>query len=204
MTLALSRRGLAAAAIAVASAAHLPSSAHARTASDADARALIDLILENYAYQERLSGFSEQRLRLLRERDAPLVASASELITFGERALAALFDHHAILNSSLANSYGLVPSFADLWIESDERGRFAIQDVRHGSPALRSGVRPGDVLVGVEGALTDRAIAAFIEAPSDVLNTTQRDCCARVLAAGRRDRPRRLSCASPCRRAPVR
>ena len=158
----------------------------------ADALQLIDLVFENYAYPERLAGFSERRLAALRL-EAPDVDSGRALIGFGERALAALFDHHAILGWSTADSYGLVPSFADLWIASDGVGGYVIEDVRAGSPALRAGVRPGDALVGVGDESIDAAISAFIEAPVSELDAEQRAWCARVLSVGRRDRERVLS-----------
>ncbi|MBL8531964.1 MAG: hypothetical protein JNK94_09540 [Hyphomonadaceae bacterium] len=158
-----------------------------------DARALIDLIFENYAYPERLRGFPEQRLRTLRESEAQRVTSARELVGFGERALAALFDHHAILNSSRADSYALVPSYADLWIEANAGDRYVIEDVRQGTPAAEAGLAPGDVLVGVDGAPMAQAIGAYIGAPAAALTRAQASVCARVLAAGRRDRARRLT-----------
>jgi carboxyl-terminal processing protease len=166
--------------------------AHAQSAASDDARALIDLIFENYAYPERLAGFSEQRLRTLRDQDAARVTDGSALLTFGERALAALFDHHAILGSSFDDSYGLVPSYCDLWIEASEEGALVITDVRVDSPAEAAGVRSGDVLIGVEGRRLDSAIARFIEAPASDLTIEQRAYCARVLATGRRDRKRLL------------
>ena len=177
-------------AVLAAAAAFGPAWGMARASAPAaeDARALIDLIFENYAYRERLEGFPETRLRALRD-SADQVASARDLIGFGERALAALFDHHAILGSSRSDSYGLVPSYADLWIET-RGGRYVVTDVRHASPAEAGGVRPGDHLAAVDGLAMTRAIARFIEAPAHALSAPQREVCARVLAAGRRDRPR--------------
>ncbi|HVK79795.1 MAG TPA: PDZ domain-containing protein, partial [Verrucomicrobiae bacterium] len=164
--------------------------ATASTPASEDAQALIDLIFAQYAYRERLEGFPRQRLQEMRAQ-AESVATARDLVRFGERALTAIFDHHAILNSSRADSYGLTPSFADMWIESRD-GRFVVTDVRHNSPAERGGVRPGDALVGVGGQSTDEAIAAFIEAPRTRLTPQQQAHCARTLAAGRRDQPRNL------------
>jgi len=170
----------------------------ASTPAAEDARALIDLIFSQYAYRERLEGFPRQRLQELRAQ-AESVATARDLVRFGERALAAIFDHHAILNSSRADSYGLTPSFADLWIEARD-GRFVVSDVRHNSPAERDGVRPGDVLVGVGGQSIAAAIAAFIEAPFARLTAEQQAYCACTLAAGHRDRPRNLVLARGGRR----
>lgn len=169
--------------------------ARATTPFSADAEALIDLIVSQYAYRERLAGFPERRLRELRAR-AVDVASRDDLIRFGERAIAAIFDAHAILNTALADSYGLVPSYSDLWLEPRARS-FVVTDVRQNSPAARAGVEPGEVLSHVDGVAINRAIETYIEAPLSALTLEQRAFCARALAAGKRDRPRRLTLQRP-------
>jgi carboxyl-terminal processing protease len=50
--------------------------------------------------------------------EADAVDSRDALIRYAERALAALADHHAITGSSLADSWALVPSYSDLWVET--------------------------------------------------------------------------------------
>jgi len=169
--------------------------AYATTPFGADAAALIDLLVSQYAYRERLAGFPERRLRELRSQ-ADAVTNRDQLIRFGERAIAAIFDHHAILNTALADSYGLVPSYGDIWIEP-RSSSFVITDVRQNSPAARAGVEPGESLTHVDGAPIGRAIETFIEAPLSLLTPDQRAFCARVLAAGKRDRPRRFTLQRP-------
>lgn len=169
--------------------------ARATTPLGADAIALVDLIFENYAYRERLAGFPERRLRELRAQ-ADRVIGSDDLIRFGERAIAAIFDAHAILNTALADSYGLVPSYSDLWIEL-RSGSFLVTDVRQSSPAARANVEPGEILTHVDGVPVGRAIETYIEAPLSALTPDQRAFCARVLAAGKRDRPRRLTLQRP-------
>lgn len=199
MSLALTRR---VAAVGVAAGVAWPRPVRAQTPAADDARTLIDLIFENYAYLERLEGFPERRLRQLRDREAPAVADARALVGFGERALAAMFDHHAILGASRADSYGLVPSYADLWLEW-EGGDCLVRDVRAGSQAAVAGIRPGDTLDAVEGVRLGRAIERYIGAPLGDLTEAQRSVCARVLAAGRRDRVRSFTISRGRRRRRV-
>ncbi len=156
-----------------------------------DAQAIEGLIDRVYAYPERLPGGRFTLTPRLRA-EAARVSDARSLLRFAERALLLLADHHAITGSSLADSYGLVPSYADLWIEV-RPGGLVIEAVRPASPASRAGIRPGDRLVAIDGVPAAEAVAAFW---TDLgAEPTGRDpaFAARVLAAGRRDRPRRLT-----------
>lgn len=161
------------------------------TALRHDALALEQLVNDEYAYLERLPG---QRFALtpkLRD-EAQSVTARGDLVRYSERALALLADHHAITGASLKDSWAVFPSYGDLWI--DVRGeQYVVEQVREGSPAQAAGVRAGDRLVSVGGVATAAAVASFW---SDLGATEggERDAyAARVLAAGRRDRPRSLT-----------
>lgn len=172
----------------------LPSPAPAQSEAErlrADALSIERLINENYAYPERFEGGVMPMPARLRE-EAERVGDRRALLLYAERALLALADHHAITGASLRDSWAVVPSYADLWIEQ-RGGAFVIEAVRAGSPAERAGIRAGDRLAAVDGVETGRAVAAFW---ADLgLEPTQGRAgfAARILAAGRRDRPRRLT-----------
>jgi C-terminal processing protease CtpA/Prc len=124
--------------------------------------------------------------------EAGAVSDRRSLLRYAEHALAALADHHAITGGSFNDSWGLVPSYSDLWVEP-EGDVWRITAVREGSPADGAGVRPGDSLVAVGEAPTGAAVVAFwadlgLEPTGD-----RAGYAARVLAAGRRDRPRDLT-----------
>ena len=155
-----------------------------------DARAIETLVAENYAYPERLPGGRLPLSGKLRA-EAEAVANNTSLLRFAERALATLADHHAITGSSFANSSALVPSQSDLWVEPEGRG-FAITAVRAGSPAAAAGIRPGDRMASVEGVPAAEAVRAFWADLGLEPEGARAGYAARVLAAGRRDRPRHL------------
>jgi len=159
----------------------------------ADARSIERLVDEDYAYLDRFEGGRMPMSDKLRA-DADAVDSRDALIRFAERALAALADHHAITGSSLEDSWGLVPSYADLWIE--RRGAdYVITDVRAGSPATQAGVAAGDRLIAAGGVPIAEAVAAFWADLGLPAAAGRTDFAARVLAAGRRNAPRRLTVA---------
>lgn len=157
----------------------------------ADALAIEALVDAEYAYPERLPGGRFPASPVLRA-EAEAVSDSRSLLRYAERAVAALADHHAITGSSFADSRALVPSYADLWVEADGAA-WRITAVREGSPAQAAGVTAGDELVAVDGVATGDAAAGFW-ADLGLEVTPERAAYAlRVLAAGRRDRPRDLT-----------
>ncbi len=165
----------------------------ARAASDwrADALSLEALVNETYAYPERLEGGEYQLTARLRA-EAERVGDGRALVRFAERALLLLADHHAITGSSLSDSWAVVPSYSDLWIEK-AGADYVVEAVRPNSPAAEAGVRAGDVLATIGGTDTARAVADFwTDLGVDRVTDERAAFAARVLAAGRRDAPRRL------------
>ena len=155
-----------------------------------DAVGLEKLVNHQYAYLERLPGGRFTLTPKLRA-EAETVTSRRELVRFAERALSLLADHHAITGASMKDSWAVFPSYGDLWVER-LGGSYIIEHVRKDSPAARAGVRNGDRLIAVGGVPTATAVVSFW---SDLGTTGGGDrdgYAARVLAAGRRDRPRSL------------
>ncbi|WP_297800602.1 PDZ domain-containing protein [uncultured Brevundimonas sp.] len=159
-----------------------------------DALSIDRLIDENYAYLDRFTGGkapSSERL----SSEAARVTDGGTLLRYAERRLASLADHHAITGSSFSNSWALVPSYSDLWIEHDGE-RFVVTAVRDDSPASQAGIKVGDAVLEIGGRSTTLAVQDFwndlgMDIPPDGLGFA-----ARVLAAGRRDSARTLTLTS--------
>jgi carboxyl-terminal processing protease len=162
----------------------------------ADARSIEALVNARYAYLERFGGRFALSERLRAEADQ--VADRRALLRFAERVLLTLADHHAITGASFADSRAVVPSFADLWIDNADGG-YLITAVRDGWPASEAGIEAGSRLTAVDGVPIDSAVAAFWSDLGLPVTQERAAFAARVLAAGRRDRPRRLSIATPDR-----
>ena len=120
----------------------------------ADAVSIQPLIARTYAYLDRFPAGIVPVSEALADQ-AEQVTDLRSLIRYAERVVLSLADHHAILGSSLADSWALVPSYADLWI-LEEDGVYVVDAVREGSPAERARIRPGDVVEHVAGALVIR------------------------------------------------
>lgn len=175
----------------------LPGSVAARQAEpDAaayrqDALSIEPLINSQYAYLERFPGGVMPMSPVLRA-EAEAVADRRSMLRYAEHAVAALADHHAITGGSFADSWGLVPSYSDLWIET-QGDVWRITAVREGSPAALAGVRAGDVLTAVGDVSTGGAVVAFWSELGFQPDGERAGYAARVLAAGRRDRLRDLT-----------
>ena len=152
---------------------------------------LPSLIDKNYAYPERLPGGHFELTAPLAER-AGTIRTAQDFTRFAEDCLFLLADHHAITGRSNPDSWAIVPTYADLWLER-ENGRLMVTDVRAGSPADRAGIQPGMQLERIDGVAAAAAIAGFWQALGiRHISDEQAGFAARVLAAGRRDRTRKL------------
>lgn len=155
-----------------------------------DAWWLIDLLESQFAYADRFPGGEVPVRKELAWRIANL-STRNDLIAFSQMAFHSMYDHHSITGAGLPDAYGLVPSFADLWVERTDLG-YVIQDVRRGSPALKAGIRPGCLLTHVEGRPIEDAVRQFIGSGIELADYERMSYAARVLASGRRDRIRRL------------
>lgn len=155
-----------------------------------DAQSIGPHITRTYAYLDRL-GFAGVPLSGKLSTELEQVSDRRSLLRYAERVLLTLADHHAITGSSLADSWSVVPSYADLWIVEND-GIYTVDAVRHGSPAQEAGISPGERLVSVEGVPVRNAVAAFWADLGLPVTSERAAFAARVLAAGRRDRPRRI------------
>lgn len=160
----------------------------------ADARALAGVIRDNYAYLDELPGGAVPSSRQLdAERDA--VKDAASLLRYAEDRIMALADHHALTGRSFKDDWAIVPSYADLWIVRST-GAYVVDAVKEGSVAARAGIRVGDRLLTVAGQPIDAAVTAFWSRIGLAPVGERNAYAARVLAAGRRDRPRVLAFAT--------
>lgn len=161
----------------------------------AAARSLDETIAAKYAYSEKLpEGLLPQSLKLDAERAA--VHDESSLLRYAENRIASLADHHAITGSSFQNSWAVVPTYADLWIVKRD-GDFVVDAVREGSPADAAGIKANDLLVAIDGTATNAAVQTFWSDLGLTVTPPRAEFAARVLAAGRRDRDRRMRIADP-------
>lgn len=179
------------AALALCAAALMPMDEPGANKYRADALSIEPTIAANYAYLDR---FEDGRVpnsdRL--QAEATAVHDRASLTRYAERALLALADFHAVTGRNLRDSWTVVPTYADLRVEW-RNGAGEVTAVRAGSPAERAGVQTGEHLLTVDGVALGDAIGAFWADLGLPLTDERATFAAQLLAAGRRDRPRRLA-----------
>lgn len=158
-----------------------------------DARALDKLIVENYAYEDHWPGGALPDSATLASERAR-VHDHDSLLHYAEDRIATLADHHAITGSSFHDSWAIVPTYADLWLERHGNA-YVIDAVRDSSPAAKAGIKAGDRLTAIGDIPAARAVSAFWQALGLAETLERDDYAARVLTAGRRDRARDLTIA---------
>ncbi len=160
-----------------------------------DAQGMVSLIQDNYAYPERLHGKTFTLTTPLKA-EMERVHDADSLLAFAERALLLLVDSHAITGSSFDDSWAIIPSYSDLWIERIS-GIYRVTAVREGSPAEKADVKLGDAVTAISRIVIDDAVTSFWADLGRAAPVSDVDAsfAARILTAGRRDRFRALTIA---------
>jgi carboxyl-terminal processing protease len=156
-----------------------------------DADAAVRAIQERYAYLSNKE-VDWDRARSAALRDASAARSKRDFVGVLEALLDNLHDPHATLKANTAHSPRLVPSGLDLWAEW--RGAKAVVTaVRPGFSAEQAGIRPGMIVITVNGVPTDEAATARLG--SAIRRPAPRAALAWALLsalAGRHDVPRTL------------
>ena len=140
-------------------------------------------IRDTYAYFDPHAVDWEQVRVLLRPRVAE-VRDRTEFINLLEELVEHLCDHHAHLGTNTASSPRLVPSGADLRA-AHRLGDAVITDVRAGSDAEASGLRPGMLIVSIGGSPAAAAVDDRLPRAVARDNVAARDWALRTLLAGR-------------------
>ena len=167
-----------------------------------DAQTFVEWINLHYAYLDRLPGKKFTLTPPLAAESAQ-VHDRTSLVRFMERALLTLADNHAITRTSLPDSWAVIPSYSDLWIER-KQDRYIITAVRDHSPAAAQSIKPGGEVVTVTNVPIAQAVTRFwADLGSTVSDDALAGYAARTLAAGKRRQPRILSIKQGTQLTPV-
>ena len=143
-----------------------------------------------YAYFDRKATRWSEVPRLYAA-DLSRVRNKRELVELLERVVDELYDPHAQLTVNTPTSPRLVPSGTDLWAEwrADEA---VITEVRVASDAMRAGIRPGAVVLRLNGVPIAEAVSARMGRSYSHSEAAARDWALRAVLAGTHDAPRTL------------
>lgn len=161
-----------------------------------DALAMPGVINDDYAYLDRVPG-GKYALTPKLQAEAEAVSDQKSLLAFVERALFLLADHHAITGGSFKDSWALVPSYSDMWVER-QGGRYLVTAVRGQSIAEQAGIEKGaEILLVGTVSIADAVTAFWSDLGVSDFSDEQANYAARTLVAGRRDRNREINLKNP-------
>lgn len=141
-------------------------------------------IRDTYVYFDPEAVDWEQVRVVLRPRLAE-VGDHAEFVGLLEELVEHLCDHHAHLGVNTASSPRLVPSGADVWA-AHRSDKAVITDVRAGSAAEMSGLRPGMQIVSIGGLPVAAAVDDRLPQSVARDHPAARDWALRTLLTGRR------------------
>ena len=159
-------------------------------AYSADAKTMCELVPKIYAfYASRASHWREACDQA--QVEAASVTTPRQGTTMLEHLVEALWDNHASLGVNTGISPWLVPSGSDMWLQQDG-SRVIVTGVRHDGAADRAGIRPGDVIVSIDGKTPMEAAMARIRTARDDVSTARMDWALNAAGAGYRGQERHL------------
>lgn len=175
---------------ACASASFVEAPANHAVAYAADAQAMCELVPKVYAfYAERAAHWAEACAQA--QVEAASVTTPRQGTTMLEHFVEALWDNHASLGVNTGISPWLVPSGSDMWLEQDG-ARVVVTGVRHDGAADRAGIRPGDVVVSIDGKTPGDAAMARVRTGRDIVSPTRMAWALNAAGAGYRGQERHL------------
>lgn len=155
-----------------------------------DAKAMCDLVPKVYAfYAERAAHWSEACAQA--QVEAASVTTPRQGTTMLENLVEALWDNHASLGVNTGISPWLVPSGSDMWLEMNG-ANVIVTGVRHDGAVDRAGIRPGDVIVSINGQPMRDAAMARIRTGQNDISPARMAWALNAAGAGYRGQTRKL------------
>jgi len=156
----------------------------------ADAMAMCDLIPKVYVYYTTRATHWDEACRQAHV-EAAAVTTHRQGVTMLEHLVDALWDNHVSLGVNTGHSPWLVPSGSDMWIEQQGMD-VRVTGVRRDYAADRAGIRPGDVILSING-LTPHDLARMrIRTGADEISQERMAWALNAAAAGYRGQGREI------------
>jgi len=146
---------------------------------------------DNYAYFEK-QGVNWDKVKEIYQ---PLVANITnddDFIHLLEQVTYELHNGHISLNTNLYTSNRIIPSGEDVFAEKTGNG-FFITDVRKGSKAELSGLKPGMEVLKFNGKTIAEQLTAFLPKYTTIYNNSMYAYALNMLLAGTYDKEREIT-----------
>lgn len=156
----------------------------------ADAKAMCDLVPKVYAYYSTRAAHWAEACRQA-QAGAASVTTPRQGVTMLEHLVDALWDHHASLGVNTGISPRMVPSGSDIWLEQEGTDVF-VTAVRRAGAADHAGIRPGDLVLSIDGLTPQDAARSRIRTGGNDIPSGRMAWALNAAAAGHRGKARRF------------
>lgn len=156
----------------------------------ADAKAMCELVPKVYAFHAERASHWDEACRQAQV-EAAAVTTPRQGTTMLEHLVEALWVNHASLGVNTGISPWLVPSGSDMRLEREGES-VMVTGGRHDGAADRAGIRPGDVIVSIEGKMPKEAAMARIRTGLDNVSPARMAWALNAAGAGYRGQERQL------------
>ncbi|WP_339142824.1 S41 family peptidase [Pseudoalteromonas galatheae] len=164
--------------------------AKAETFSALDAWKELDHNLQtHYAYLEDFKNY--QQTRQLFEKKLNNLDSKQAFIDLSQAYLRHFTDPHLNLGPLNEEDYSVYPTGADMYVEFYDNSALII-DVKRSSDADVKGLKPGDIVVKIDGNTITQAIQDVMQVPLSQLNKAQKSYALNVALGGKRYKTREI------------
>ena len=145
----------------------------------------------NYAYFEK-QGVDWDKVKEIYQPLVKDITTNEDFIRFLERVTHELHNGHVSLNTNLYTSNRIIPSGEDIFAEKTGN-RFFITDVRKGSKAEVSGLKPGMEVVKFNGKTIAEQLPQFLPKYANVYDDSMYAYALNMLLAGTYDKQREIT-----------
>lgn len=156
----------------------------------ADAQAMCDLVPKVYAYYATRAAHWAEACRQA-QAAAAAVTTPRQGVSMLEHLVEALWDHHASLGVNTGISPWLVPSGSDIWVEQQGTD-VVVTGIRRNGAADRAGIRPGDLILSINGLPPEDAARSRIRTGGDDILPARMAWALNAAAAGHRGQTRKI------------
>ncbi|KJZ01031.1 S41 family peptidase [Pseudoalteromonas piscicida] len=143
----------------------------------------------HYAYLEDFKGY--QQTRQLFENKLNNLDSKQAFIDLSQAYLRHFTDPHLNLGPLNDKDYSVYPTGADMYVEFNDNSALII-DVKRSSDANVKGLKPGDIVVKIDGNTIPQAIQDVMQVPLSQLNKAQKSYALNIALGGKRYQKREI------------
>jgi carboxyl-terminal processing protease len=149
-----------------------------------------NLLDKEYAYFD-IKSTDWKKVKSIYTSKADVIKEDTAFIRLVEQMIYELYDMHMSINRNLNDSFRLIPSYTDAWIQY-KNGSYVVADVRPGYEAEKKGIQVGAVIVTINGKKIATEVQKILPTSFTTFNDEVKTFFANLVFAGRHNEGREI------------